>query len=118
MWISNEKVEYREGLGSEDNLFRAAQEGSVRRVEDERIKYEPRPVAHLPPPGIGEWSPRPQVYNNFTIALLPQMASPCQPIVAGHFMGPFFPSQPHSRSWDRAYGPDQFQHVSFDGISA
>jgi hypothetical protein len=49
MGIPNKKIEYCEGLRSEKNLLRAAQEGSVRRVEDEGIKYEPRPVAHLPP---------------------------------------------------------------------
>jgi hypothetical protein len=36
--ISEEKIEYGDGLGSENNLFRAAQEGSVRRFEDEGIK--------------------------------------------------------------------------------
>ena len=38
MGISEEKIEYGDGLRSEDNLFRAAQEGSVRRFEDEGIK--------------------------------------------------------------------------------
>jgi hypothetical protein len=38
MGISDKKIEYGDGLGSENNLFRAAQEGSVRRVEDEGIK--------------------------------------------------------------------------------
>ena len=36
--ISDKKIGYGEGLTSEDNLFRAAQERSVRRVEDEGIK--------------------------------------------------------------------------------
>jgi len=36
--ISNKKIEYGNGLKSEDNLLRAAQEGSVRRFEDEGIK--------------------------------------------------------------------------------
>jgi hypothetical protein len=38
MGISGEKIEHREGLRFEDNLFCAAQEGLVRRVEDEGIK--------------------------------------------------------------------------------
>ena len=38
MGISDRKTGYGEGLRSEDNLFRAAQEGLVRRVEDEGIK--------------------------------------------------------------------------------
>ena len=37
MGISGE-IEYDEALRYEDNLFRAAQEGSVRRFEDEGIK--------------------------------------------------------------------------------
>jgi hypothetical protein len=36
--ISDKKIAHGEGLRSEDNLFRAALEGSVRRVEDEGIK--------------------------------------------------------------------------------
>jgi hypothetical protein len=65
MGIPDEKVEYRVVLGPEDDFFRGAQEKSVRRVEDEGIKYEPCPVAHLPPLGVGEWSPRPQVLQKF-----------------------------------------------------
>jgi len=38
MGISHKKIEYGEGLQSEDNLFCAALEGSIRRVEDEGIK--------------------------------------------------------------------------------
>ena len=38
MGISDKKIEYGEELKSEDNLFRAAQEGLIRRVEDEGIK--------------------------------------------------------------------------------
>jgi hypothetical protein len=38
MGISDEKIEYGAGLKSEDNLFRAALEGLIRRVEDEGIK--------------------------------------------------------------------------------
>jgi hypothetical protein len=37
MGISEEKIEY-DGLRPENNLFRTAQEGSVRRFEDEGIK--------------------------------------------------------------------------------
>ena len=36
--ISDQKIGYGYGLGPEDNLLRAAQEGSVRRAEDEGIK--------------------------------------------------------------------------------
>ena len=49
MGISDRKTGNAEGLRSEDNLFRAALERLVRRVEDEGIKQKPRPVAHLPP---------------------------------------------------------------------
>ena len=38
MGISDKKTGHGEGLRSENNLFRAAQEGLVRRVEDEGIK--------------------------------------------------------------------------------
>jgi hypothetical protein len=38
MGISGEKIEHREVLRSEDNLFPAALERLVRRVEDEGIK--------------------------------------------------------------------------------
>ena len=38
MGISKEKIEYGNGLGSENNLLRAALEVSVRRFEDEGIK--------------------------------------------------------------------------------
>jgi hypothetical protein len=38
MGISGEKIEHREVLRSEDNLFPAGLEGLVRRVEDEGIK--------------------------------------------------------------------------------
>jgi len=38
MGISDRKIEYGEGLRSEDNLFCAALEGLIRRVEDEGIK--------------------------------------------------------------------------------
>jgi hypothetical protein len=38
MGISDTKIEYGEGLKSEDNLFRAALERLIRRVEDEGIK--------------------------------------------------------------------------------
>jgi hypothetical protein len=38
MGISDKKVEYGGALRSEDNLFRAALEGLIRRVEDEGIK--------------------------------------------------------------------------------
>jgi hypothetical protein len=38
MEISDEKIEHGEGLESEKNFFRAAQEELVRRVEDEGIK--------------------------------------------------------------------------------
>ena len=38
MGISDKKTGHGEGLRSEDNLFRATQEGLVRRVEDEGIK--------------------------------------------------------------------------------
>src|SRR5262249_15961574 len=65
MGISDEKIEYREALGSEDNLFRPVQEGLVRRVEDEGIKQNQCPVAHLPPLESGEWSPPPQVLQKF-----------------------------------------------------
>jgi hypothetical protein len=38
MGISVKKTGHGEGLRSEDNLFRATQQGLVRRVEDEGIK--------------------------------------------------------------------------------
>jgi hypothetical protein len=38
MGISDKKTGHGEGLKSENNLFRAAQKGSVRRVENEGIK--------------------------------------------------------------------------------
>jgi hypothetical protein len=38
MEISDKRIEYGEVLQSEENLFRAALEGLIRRVEDEGIK--------------------------------------------------------------------------------
>ena len=38
MGISDQKIEHGESLRSENNLFRAVQEGSARRIEEEGIK--------------------------------------------------------------------------------
>jgi hypothetical protein len=59
MGFSDEKIEYSEGLDLD------AQEGSVRRVEDEGIKYKLRPVAHLPPLWGWERRVQPQLLQKF-----------------------------------------------------
>jgi hypothetical protein len=61
----------------------AAQEGSVRRVEDGGIKCEPCPVEHLPPLGTGEWNHRSQILQKFYDRTIAQN-SPSVSIIAGY----------------------------------